>query len=69
MWDLRKYKATDSSWLMITSSFQKAAFLVTQDAHYSERAGRQVLVTKSSTGMRFTLRLEHLQLSAEPVGI
>lgn len=51
--DMRKKKVTDPSWLMITGSFQKA---VTRDNHYSEQAGRQALVTKSSTWVRFALK-------------
>lgn len=42
----------DPFWLMISGSFQKAE---TRDNHYSEQAGRQALVTKSSTWVRFAL--------------
>lgn len=51
--DMRKEKVIDSSWLMISGSFQKA---VTRDSHCSEQPGRQALVTKSSTWVRLALK-------------
>lgn len=49
----KKKEGTDPSWLIISGSFQKAE---TRYNQYSEQAGRQALVTKSSTWVRFALK-------------
>ena len=51
---------TDSLGLMVTNIFQKAAFLTTRGAHYSNLADGEALAPKSRTGVRFSLRLGQL---------